>query len=226
LAEPKVAPSLIPLPPGVVSFPTASSSAPPSAPSGAPPEPVALELAPIEQAFSAAGTARFLDLSGRFTLEDRNAIAAGVTELSQKTNSKVLVLALPGKTDVNSFASIHADLKLQPRDVLLIFSAEKRHLHSQAIPKTTGNEILKDTNKDFYKSQTTGVLKMFDAIAVRLSSATTASTAAPATSAPPVGTRSKFQAEWVLFAVAFAVIVWALVRTSKKPVPKKPAAKS
>ncbi len=65
---------------------------------------MAVELASIESAFTAAGAARFLDVSGRFTFEDRAAIAKGVSELAQKTNAKVLVLALPGKTDVNSFA--------------------------------------------------------------------------------------------------------------------------
>jgi len=229
LADPHAAaPSLIPLPSGVVSFPAPTPSpAAPAAPSvpPAPAEAMPVEIASIEQAFTAAGTARFLDLSGRFTFEDRAAIVKGVTDLAQKTNAKVFVLALPGKTDVNSFAAIHADLKLAPRDVLLIFSAEKRHLHSQAIPKSVGTEILTKTKDDFYKSQKTGVLKMFDEIGARLATATTTTTATTAT--PPSSVRAKtlIPVEWVLLAVAAAVIAWALFRT-KKPVPKKPAAKS
>lgn len=203
----------------------------PSAPAAptAPPEPVAVELGSIQQALAGAGTHRFLDLSGRFTFDERAQIAKGVSDLAQKTNAKVFVVAVPGKTDVNSFAPLHANLKLQTRDVLFIFSGEKRHLHSQAIPKSAGSEILQQTNKDFYKSQTTGVLMMFDKIAERLSTAaTTATTVAPASSAPAQATRGRtvIPIEWVLLAVAAAVIAWALFRTNKKPAPKKPAPKS
>lgn len=229
LADPKAAPSIIPLPSGVFQFPSASISAP-AAPTGpvAPAEAIPVEIKAIEQAFVAAGNARFLDLGGRFTFDDRTRITNGVNDLAAKTGAKVYVLALPGKTDPNSFAAIHSDLKLQPRDVLFVFSAEKRHLHSQAIPKSVGSEILKDTNKDFYKSQTEGVLKMFDAIAARLTSAAQTSTAAPATSAPVQTPRARtiIQGEWVLLAVAAVVIAWALLRTSKKAPPKKAAPKS
>lgn len=189
----------------------------------APPEAIALELGAVEKAFAAAGNARFLDLSGRFSFEDRQRVAAAVTDTAQKTGSKVYVLALPGKTDVNAYASIHADLKLQQRDVLLIFSADKRHLHSQAIPKTVGNEILKDTNKEFYKSQPNGVLQMLDQIASRLSTAATATTAAPSASTAQGAPAKKpmLPVEWVLIAVAVAVIAYLLLKT-KSPAPSPP----
>ncbi len=227
LADPtKAAPSLIPLPSGVVSFPSASSSAP-SAPL-APAEAIPVDIKAIEQAFESAGNARFLDLGGRFTFEDRARIANRVKELADKTGAKVYVLALPAKTDPNSFAAIHSDLKLQPRDVLFVFSAEKRHLHSQAIPKSVGSEILKETNQAFYHSQANGVLDMLKAIETRLNTATTTSTAAPATSAPAHAPRGRtvVPVEWVLLPIALAVIAWALLRTSKKPQPKKAAPKS
>lgn len=195
-------------------------------PNAAPPESVPVELKAVEQAFVAAGNARFLDLSGRFTFEERGQLSRGVSELAEKTHGKVYVLALPGKTDVASFAAIHGDLKLQPRDVLLIFSADKRHLHSQAIPKTEGTKILAATNKDFYKSQTTGVLAMFKEIETRLASATTASTTQPSTTAAPIKPKTLIPAEWALLAVAAIVITFALLRTNKKPAPKNPARKS
>ncbi len=195
----------------------------------APPEAIALELGAVEKALAAAGNARFLDLSGRFSFEDRQRVAAAVADTAQKTGSKVYVLALPGKTDVNAYAGIHADLKLQQRDVLLIFSADKRHLHSQAIPKTVGNEILKETNKEFYKSQPNGVLQMLDQVASRLSSASTTTTAAPSASTAHTGPGKKpmLPIEWVLIAVAVAVIAYLLLKTNRKPpaAPAKRAAK-
>jgi len=216
LAAPSAASSLT-IPPADPAAPVANA---------APAEAVPVELKAVEQTLAAAGDARFLDLSGRFTFDERAQLTRGVNGLAEKTHAKVYVLALPGKTDVASFAAIHADLKLQPRDVLFIFSADKRHLHSQAIPKTAGAEILKDTNHDFYKSQTTGVLKMFDAIGVRLSSATTTSTAQPSTTTPRPAPKTKVPTEWVVLAVAVLVIAFAVLRTNKKPVPKNPARKS
>lgn len=194
----------------------------------APPEAIALELGAVEKALAAAGTARFLDLSGRFSFEDRQRVAAAVADTAQKTGSKVYVLALPGKTDVNAYASIHADLKLQQRDVLLIFSADKRHLHSQAIPKTVGNEILKETNKEFYKSQPNGVVQMLDQIASRLSTAATTATAAPSASTAQGAPARKpmLPVEWVLIAIAVAVIAYLLLKTNRAapaPPPKRAA---
>lgn len=206
--------SLIPLTP-----PGAALPAPPA--NAAPPEPIPLDLKAIEQAFTAAGNARFLDLSGRFTFEDRQKLATAVNDVATKTSSKIYVLALPGKTDVNNFAAIHADMKLAPKDVLFIFSADKRHLHSQAIPKSVGNDILKDTNKEFYKSQTNGVLQMLDQIAGKLANVTVASTAAP--SAQPGGAPAKkpmLPVEWVLIALAVGVIAWLMFTTNKGPAPK------
>ena len=103
--------------------------------------------------------------------------------------------------------------------VLFIFSADKRHLHSQAIPKTVGAEILKDSNKEFYKSQTEGVLKMFKLIEARLSSASTTSTSQPV-QVPQPKKPATFRSEYVLLIVAAVVIAFALFRTSKKPAPK------
>jgi hypothetical protein len=210
--------------------PSVSASIAPLAPAAppAPPEAIALDLAAVEKAFAAAGNARFLDLSGRFSFDDRQRIAGVVAETAQKTGSKVYVLAIPGKTDVNAYAAIHKDLSLAPRDVLFIFSADKRHLHSQAIPKSVGNEILKDTNKEFYKSQPNGVVQMLEQIAARLSTGTTATTSAP--SAAPVTTGVKkpmLPIEWVLIAVAVAVIAYLLLNTRKNDAkPAKPARKA
>lgn len=193
----------------------------------APPEPIPLDIKAVEQAFVAAGNARFVDLSGRFSFEDRGKLNAAVTDVASRTGAKVYVLALPGKTDVNAFAAIHANLKLAPKDVLFIFSGDKRHLHSQAIPKTTGNEILKETNKEFYRSQSSGVLQMLDQIATRLSSAATASTTGqPSVNTGPAGAKKPMlPMEWVLIALAVAVIAWLMFKTSKNPAPK-PARKS
>lgn len=196
---------------------------PPATPAlpAAPPEPIALDLKNIEQAFVAAGNARFLDLSGRFTFEDRGKLNTAVNETAQKTGAKVYVLALPGKTDVNNFAAIHADMKLAPKDVLFIFSADKRHLHSQAIPKSVGNEILKDTNKEFYRSQTSGVLQMLDQIAGRLVNATVATTSSPSAAPTTVGVKKPMlPVEWILIALAVAVIAWLMFKTNKNAAPK------
>lgn len=186
----------------------------------APAEPVAVELKAVEGAFASGPPARFLDLSGRFTFADRQKIADGVERLHQKTGAKVWVLALPGKTDVNGFGPIHANLKLQRKDVLFVFSADKRHLHSQALPREVGSEILKETNKEFYKSQSNGVLQMFDVIDRRMSSSAPASTATATTTAttPSPAKRSAMPAEWIVGLVAIAVVVYVLLR------PKKPTA--
>lgn len=192
---------------------------PPSGPA-APPEPIALDLKAVEQAFVAAGNARFLDLSGRFSFEDRQKLNTAVSTVADRTGAKVYVLALPGKTDVNAFAAIHGDLKLAPKDVLFIFSGDKRHLHSQAIPKTTGNEILKETNKEFYRSQSSGVLQMLDQIATRLSNSTVATTSSAPTSTGAAGAKKPMlPMEWVLIALAVAVIAWLMFKTNKNPAP-------
>jgi hypothetical protein len=197
--------------------PAALPSAPPNA---APPEPIPVDLKAIEQAFTAAGSARFLDLSGRFTFEDRSKLAQAVNDVAVKTGAKVYVLALPGKTDVNNFAAIHADMKLAPKDVLFIFSADKRHLHSQAIPKSVGNDILKETNKEFYKSQTNGVLQMLDQISARLANVITASTAAPSAQPGAPAKKPMLPVEWVLIALAIGVIAWLMFKSNKGPAPK------
>lgn len=192
----------------------------------APPEPISVEPAAVKQAFAAAGPARFMDLSGRFTFDDRATLTKAVEDLSQKTGGKVWVLALPGKTDVNTYASIHSELKLKPQDVLFIFSQERRHLHSQALTKPVGNEILQSTNKQFYKSQTAGILDMLKEVEGRLAKSQTA-TGAPATtttSAPAQGApRSKTTAfELVLLPVAIAVVAWLLLKT-RKPAAARPS---
>jgi len=208
--------------------PASGSLAVPAVPA-APPEAIALDIGSVKTAFQAAGQARFLDLSGRFSFDDRAKINTAVNELSQKTGSKVWVLALPGKTDVNAYASIHAELKMQQKDVLLIFSADKRHLHSQAIPKTIGNEILKETNTAFYKtSPANGVLQMLDAVATRLSNA--APSTSSSTGAPPVApgaAKKSLPLDGILVVVAIAVIGWMLFRskTPRRPAPPKVAAK-
>ena len=185
----------------------------------APAESVALDVGSVKVAFQAAGPARFLDLSGRFTFEDRAKINLAVTELQAKSGAKVWVLALPGKTDVNTYAAIHGDLKMTQKDLLLIFSADKRHLHSQALPKAVGNEILKDTNAAFYKtSQATGVLAMLDEAGKRLSSAapaTSASTAAPGTAGQP--TKPAIPLDGLLAIVAVVAIGWMLLKNRTPP---------
>lgn len=224
-------PSIVSTNPSVPSSAAAPASAGslvvPSVPA-APPEAIAVDLGSVKSAFQAAGQARFLDLSGRFSFADRAKINTAVTELSQKTGAKAWVLALPGKTDVNAYATIHAELKMQSKDVLLIFSADKRHLHSQAIPKSVGNEILKETNAAFYKSsQTSGVLQMIDAVSTRLStSAPGTSSSTGATPAPnPAKKTSTLPIDGILVIVAVAVIGWMLLR-SRTPakVKARPAA--
>jgi hypothetical protein len=218
--------SVMPLPSGLA-LPSTEMSAP--AVPAAPPEAIPLEPAAIKQAFLAAGPARFLDLSGRFSFDDRAKLSTAVHELSKKTDAKVWVLALPGKTDVNSYASIHNELKMQQRDVLFIFSADKRHLHSQAIPKSVGSDILKETNKEFYRSQSSGILQMLDAIAVRIGTTTTvATTAAPAstTAAPAAARRMMVPIEWVLIAIAVAVIGVLLFKTRRPSKPPGPRVSS
>lgn len=195
----------------------------------APPESIALDLGSVKTAFQSAGQARFLDLSGRFSFDDRAKITQAVADLSQKTAAKVWVLALPGKTDVNTYADIHKELKMSQKDVLLIFSADKRHLHSQAIPKTVGNEILKETNAAFYKSsQTTGVLQMLDAVGARLASAapvTTASTGTPG--APAAAKKPAIPLDGILVVVAVFAIAWMLFKNRTPPkAAAKPAKKS
>lgn len=234
-------PDAVDLPSNPSANPSSSSGAPapslsavilpPPAPSvpAAPPESIALDLGAVKSAFQAAGQARFLDLSGRFSFDDRAKINQAVADLSQKTGAKVWVLALPGKTDVNAYASIHADLKMSQKDVLLIFSADKRHLHSQAIPKTVGNEILKETNAAFYKSsQTSGVLQMLDAAGVRLANAapvTTASTGAPG--APSGAKKPAIPLDGILVVVAVIAIGWMLFKNRTPPkAAAKPAKKS
>src|SRR4051812_24338616 len=69
---------------------------------GAPPENVPLDVAAVKGAFENSGNARFLDLSGRFTLDERAKIQKGAEDLAFKTGGKVWLLAIPGKTDVTT----------------------------------------------------------------------------------------------------------------------------
>ncbi len=192
----------------------------------APAEPVAVDLASVKQAFSSGPPGHFLDLSGRFTFADRAKLVAGVHELQQKTGAKVWVLALPGKTDVNPYGAIHAELKMAPKDVLFIFSVDKRHLHSQQLTKAVGNDILKATNKEFYKSQTNGILAMLKEIDTRMTGMP--ATPSPVGSAPgTVATQTPSNApkqmiptEYVLLTAAVAVVAWLVLR--KKPTPPPP----
>jgi hypothetical protein len=184
---------------------------------GAPPEPVALEPAAVKDAFAAGGNARFLDLSGRFTLDDRAKIQKAAEDLAFKTGGKVWLLAIPGKTDVANFASVHKDLHLGPRDVYFIFNGDKRHL--QTASKTMGNEVLKTTNKAFYKSQVQGTVDMMDELGKALTSANAASSTA--TTAVPVKAPRASKtggAEILLVAVALAVVAWLVIK--RKPTPK------
>lgn len=218
-----LSPSALPLAPSSVAAAPSQAPVAPTAPP-APPEAIALDLASVKSAFQGV-QARFLDLSGRFSFDERARISSAVNELSQKTGSKVWVLALPGKTDVNTYAPIHAELKMQKSDVLLIFSAERRHLHSQAIPKSTGNDILKETNTAFYKSSPVeGVLETLDAVTTRLApatAATTQTTATPAAPQPSTPRAPTIPIDWLLIAAAAAVIVWMLLKGRKTPQPRR-----
>lgn len=200
-----------------------SASLPP--PVGAPPEPVPVDLAAVKNAFSNAGSVRFLDLSGRFTLDDRAKITAAAESLSQKSGGKVWVLALPGKTDVNGFAPIHKDLHMGPRDVLFIFNGDRRHL--QTVTKSVGNDVLKITNKEFYKSQVQGTVAMMDELAKQLATAAPATTSTTVATPPPKASRGAVPGELVILVpVAIAVLAWYALRNTKaKPVPVARTAK-
>jgi hypothetical protein len=207
------------LPVGAAPSPPASaapaSAAPASTAPPAPPEAIAAELGAVKTALLSAGSARFIDISGRFSFEDRAKINQAVMELQQKTGAKVWLLALPGKTDVNAYATIHAELKMSGKDVLLIFSGDKRHLHSQALPKSIGNEILKETNAAFYKtSQTTGVLQMLEQVGVRLvgASAPAASASTGADGAPTQPKKPALPLDGILVLVAVIAIGWTLLK--------------
>ncbi|MGZ3420458.1 MAG: hypothetical protein ACXVEE_21455 [Polyangiales bacterium] len=187
---------------------------------GAPPESVPLEVNAVRDAFANSGNARFLDLSGRFTLDERGRIQKAAEDLAFKTGGKVWLLAIPGKTDVTTFAPVHKDLHLGPRDVFFIFNGDKRHL--QTVSKTVGNDVLKTTNKSFYKSQVQGTVDMLDELGKVVN------TAAPgtgtATTAVPVKAPKQSKtggAEILLVAVALAAVAWLVIK--RKPVQAKPA---
>jgi hypothetical protein len=187
---------------------------------GAPPENVPLELAAVKGAFESSGNARFLDLSGRFTLEERAKIQKGAEDLAFKTGGKVWLLAIPGKTDVTTFAPIHKELHLGSRDVFFIFNVDKRHL--QTVSKTIGNDVLKATNKSFYKSQLQGTLDMMDELGKVVNTAAPANTA---TTAVPVKAPKQSKtggAEILLVAVGLAALVWFVMK--RKPAAPLPAA--
>jgi hypothetical protein len=192
-----------------------SATAPQPVKVGAPPENVPLELAAVKGAFENSGNARFLDLSGRFTLDERAKIQKGAEDLAFKTGGKVWLLAIPGKTDVTTFAPIHKDLHLGSRDVFFIFNVDKRHL--QTVSKTIGNDVLKTTNKSFYKSQVQGTLDMLDELGKVVNSAAPANTAT--TAVPVKGPKQSKTggAEILLVAVGLAALVWFVMK-------RKPAA--
>lgn len=203
----------------VLTPPSVSAPAPQPVKIGAPPENVPLELAAVKGAFENSGNARFLDLSGRFTLEERAKIQKGAEDLAFKTGGKVWLLAIPGKTDVTTFAPIHKDLHLGSRDVFFIFNGDKRHL--QTVSKTIGNDVLKTTNKSFYKSQVQGTLDMMDELGKVVNSAAPANTA---TTAVPVKAPKQSKtggAEILIVAVALAAVAWFVMK--RKPVAPQPA---
>jgi hypothetical protein len=188
---------------------------------GAPPENVPVELAAVKGAFESSGNARFLDLSGRFTLDERARIQKSAEDLAFKTGGKAWILAIPGKTDVATFAPIHKDLHLGARDVLFIFNVDKRHL--QTVSKTVGNDVLKTTNKSFYKSQVQGTVDMMEELGKVVTTA--APGAGTATTAVPVKAPRQSKtggAEILLVAVALAAVAWMVIK--RKPVAPKPLA--
>ncbi len=189
-----------------------------------PAETIAVEYNAVKQAFTASTQpARFMDLSGRLTLDERKQITARVEALSQKTGARVWVLALPGKTDVNQFAKIHDEAKMTGSDVLFIFSQGQRHLHNKALGKDIGNEILKVTNGAFYKqSQTKGVVDTLDEFERRLGTSAPG-VAQPGTVAVPAPKKSGLAAAQPFIIVGLvAVIVWIALRKKPEP-PKRPS---
>ncbi len=192
----------------------------------APAESIAVDYAAVKQAFASGGKARFLDLSGRLTFDERKQIVARVEALEQKTGGRTWVLALPGKTDVNQFAKIHDELKLSGSDVLFIYSLQQRHLHNKALGKDVGNEILKKTNPTFYKqaTQVQGVLETLDEFERRLATAAPGTTT-PGVAVPVNGPANKGQSAYTKpFAVVavVAVVVWIALRRKQEP-PKRPS---
>ncbi|MBL8719706.1 MAG: TPM domain-containing protein [Myxococcales bacterium] len=192
----------------------------------APAESIAVDYAAVKQAFASGGKARFLDLSGRLTFDERKQVVARVEALAQKTGGRTWVLALPGKTDVNQFAKIHDELKLNGSDVLFIYSLQQRHLHNKALGKDVGNEILKKTNPTFYKqaTQVQGVLETLDEFERRLATAapgtTTPGVAVPAGAPVKKGPLSNVQPFAIVAVVA--VVVWIALRRKQEP-PKRPS---
>lgn len=192
----------------------------------APAESIAVDYAAVKQAFAGGGPARFLDLSGRLTFDERKQITAKVEALAQKTNGRAWVLALPGKTDVNQFAKIHDELKLGGSDLFFVYSQGQRHLHNKTLGKDVGNEILKKTNPTFYKqaTQVQGILETLDEFERRLA------TAAPGATTPGVAVpgqtpakKTAFQSAQPFLIVAIvAVVVWIALRRKPEP-PKRPS---
>lgn len=190
-----------------------------------PAETIAVEYNAVKQAFTASTQpARFMELSGRFTVDERKQIVARAELLAQKTGGRVWVLALPGKTDVNQFAKIHDEAKMSGSDVLFIFSQGQRHLHNKALGKDIGNEILKATNAAFYKqSQTKGVVDTLDEFERRLGTSAPGVTTQPGTVAPPVPKKGGLSAAQPFIIVGLvAVIVWIALRKKPEP-PKRPS---
>jgi hypothetical protein len=80
--------------------------------------------------------------------------------LHKQTGGSVWIVWLPKDADVNDYGIIYWHLWKSPRDFLFLFNGKKRHMHSQAIPKPKGAEILALTNDEFYRDPIAGTHSM------------------------------------------------------------------
>jgi hypothetical protein len=210
------APSPPPLPPIAPRLP---------APSGAPapqqllPPPPGADLAVVKDSLSKGGAAHFLDLSlGRVTAADVLTIQGKVDALHMQTGAKVWVVAVPAKVDVEAYRPVYNDLGMKGKDLLVVFNGERRHLHCQSITKKAGNEILRKTKDEYYKSNVAGLSSMLDECATQLGgTATTLQSAAPSGSAGKGQTpKATFGTEIVLAIVAVGILLWVIWRRRQR----------
>jgi len=179
------------------------------------------DLASVKDALAKGSAAHFLDVSnGRLSPADVTAIEQKVSNLQSQTGAKVFVVSLPPKTDVESYRPIYKDLGMKGKDILVVFNGERRHLHCQAITKQAGNDILKKTKDEFYKSNVTGLGTMLDECSrlIGPKAAATSLPGAPSGSAGPGANAGKggLATELILVVIALGILGWVFVRRRQR----------
>ena len=136
------------------------------------PRGASVRIVGVREASAKGGPSQFLDVSkGLVSAADAAAIDQKARQAQAKIGAKAFVVAVRADEDVESYRPLYKELGMDGRDLLVVFNDAQRHLHTQALSKKIGNEILAATKTLFYsESRTAGVMQMLDEVVIRLNS--------------------------------------------------------